>query len=82
MRGCTLIDDSISFEAFVDLLHGKKFKYVRPGNGASGIGSNQISIAVTPEVFILQVDLLTSCTSDPKSDHNYPVRETTIGVEE
>lgn len=38
MRGCTLIDNQVSFESFVDLLHGKKFKYVRPGNNKDGAG--------------------------------------------
>ena len=62
MRGCSLLENQCSFEAFVDLMHGKKFKYVRPGS------KQAVTTAVTPEVFILQVDLLTSCTTDLKSD--------------
>ena len=73
MRGCTLIDSQVTFETFVDLLHGKKFKYVRPGNQDkanqdSTVTKHHMTTAVTPEVFILQVDLLTSCTTDLKSD--------------
>lgn len=43
-------------------MHGKKFKIVRPGN-TSGIDEQgrPVTASVTPEVFILQVDLLTSC---------------------
>lgn len=32
MRGITLLDSSIDFERFVDLVHGKKFKFVKPGS--------------------------------------------------
>jgi len=61
MRGCSLLDDSmVDFERFVDLMLGKKFKVVRPGNSGG-------ATSVTPEVFILQVDLLTSCmTADDR----------------
>lgn len=56
MRSIALVDaDSMSFTSFVDLMHGKKFKYVRAGTGVT----NQ-STSITPEVFILQIDLLTS----------------------
>ena len=73
VRGCTLIDESIDFEHFVDLYHGKKFKQIRPGNAvrSSYIGgsvtstTNILPPTITPEVFILQVDLLTSCTVSP-----------------
>ena len=65
-----MLNSQVSFESFVDLLHGKKFKYVRPGNNKDGTDQEQhhMTTAVTPEVFILQVDLLTSCTTDLKSD--------------
>ena len=64
MRGITLIESALDFESFVDLMHGKKFKYVRPGSGAI----DQVA-SITPEVFILQIDLLTSCTTDFKNDY-------------
>ena len=62
MRACQLVQHTLDFEAFVDLMHGKKFKIVRPGN-TSGIDEQgrPVTASVTPEVFILQVDLLTSC---------------------
>ena len=56
MRGCSLIDKTVEFEHLVDLLHGKKFKYVKPGDPG-------VTDSVTPDIFILQVDLLTSCVS-------------------
>lgn len=36
MRSIALVDaDSMTFELFVDLMHGKKFKYVRAGTGVT-----------------------------------------------
>lgn len=33
MRGCKLLEEPvIDFERFVDLMHGKQFKIVKPGN--------------------------------------------------
>lgn len=83
LRGCTMIDSCLSFETFVDQMHGKKFKYVKPGSAhdsadsiTPGSAAQQTSAAVTPEVFILQVDLLTSCTTDLKTDQYKCVTET------
>ena len=86
MRGCTLLDYDIDFESFVDLLHGKTFKYIRPGSAKqpkhliesseSQAQQRHITTTVTPEVLILQVDLLTTCTNDMKSDKSQLVIET------
>jgi len=76
-----MIDQSVDFERLVDLMHGKKFKYVKPGNALEQATTS----VVTPEVFILQIDLLTSCTTgDLKNDSSkYPVRaESPTGVTE
>mmetsp|Transcript_33628 Transcript_33628/g.44405 ORF Transcript_33628/g.44405 Transcript_33628/m.44405 type:complete len:188 (-) Transcript_33628:80-643(-) len=69
MRGCQLVPASLDFESFVDLMHGKKFKVVRPGN-TSGLDEQgrPVATSVTPEVFILQVDLLTSCMGAENHD--------------
>ena len=64
MRGCSLLDSTIEFEKFVDQMHGKKFKIVRPGSAPDEASlQTNLTSAVTPEVFILQIDLLTSCTA-------------------
>ena len=49
---------AMTFERFVDLMHGKKFKFVRAGSGTA-CSSNKTT-SITPEIFILQIDLLTS----------------------
>ena len=83
MRGVTLIDASTDFEKFVDLVHGKQFKHVKPGScDKKGVSDDMtteqrhVTTSVTPEVFILQVDLLTSCmTADAHMKSDQQERE-------
>ena len=55
-----MIPADTTFEAYVDQMHSKTFKAIKSG----GISLLTKRESVTPEIFILQLDLLASCASD------------------
>ena len=55
-----LVPQELTFEEYVQLTHSKMFKLIKPG-GVSLLTKRE---SATPEIFIMQLDLLASCASD------------------